>query len=106
MSVFKHDNQLAVVSRMSYTTDSWYKKSWYSATGKSYTWHLKALSIKDGIDVNNFGKEFSFHTAYDADIKESDKLTIDNVNYDVKWVSKYKGISFSRLQAIIELCWT
>lgn len=104
MSVFRKDNQTATVSRLWYTTDSGYKKSWYTATGNSYEWHLKALTIKDGIETSNFWKEFLFHTVSGADIKESDKLTIDSVDYDVKGISTYKGVSFSRLQCIVEKC--
>lgn len=104
MSIFKKDNQTATVKRLWYTTDSWYKKSGYTATWDTYTWHLKALSLQDGIELSNFGKDFLFHTDYDADIKESDRLTIDWVDYDVQGVSKFKGVSFNRLQCAIQQC--
>lgn len=104
MSIFKKDNQTAIVSRLWYTTDWGYKKSTYSATGNSYVWHLKALTLKDGIEIENFWKEFLFHTSYNADIKESDRLTIDWVDYDVKGISKFKWVSFDRLQCVVELC--
>lgn len=103
MSVFRKDQQTAVVSRLWYTTESGYKKSGYTTTGNSYLWHLKALTIKDGIEISNFGKEYQFNTDYNADIKESDRVTIDWVTYDVKGVSKFKGVSFSRLQCILWL---
>jgi len=88
---------------MAYSDDSWYKKSTYSATGKSYQGHLKAITIKEGVDISNFWKEFLFHTQYDADIKESDILAIGGVEYSVKGVSKFVGITFSRLQAILQI---
>lgn len=100
---FTKDSKTASVSRLWYTTSqSWYKKSWYTATGKSYTGHLKALTVKDWIELSNFWKEFQFNTEYNADIKESDKLTIDSITYDVKWVSKYDWKVFSRLVCILQ----
>ena len=102
MSNFKKDNQVAVVSRMKETTVDWFTQSWFQKTGKSYKWHLKALWIKDWIEISNFWKEFLFHTWYDFDIKESDQLLIEGVSYNVKGVSQFKGVSFSRLQCIIQ----
>lgn len=102
MSQFRKDQSQAIVSRLWYTTDSWYKKSGYTNTGFSYVWHLKPLTVKDGIDISNFGKEYQFNTASGADIRESDRLTIGGVVYDVKWVMTQEGVSFSRLIAIIQ----
>ena len=103
MWTFRKDNQTATVKRLTYSVDSGYKKSGYTATGKTYTGHLKAITIKDGVDISNFGKEFLFHTEYTADIKESDRLTIWGVEYDVKGVSKFVGVTFNRLQAVLQL---
>lgn len=99
---FTKDTKTAIVSRLWTTTDAWYKKSWYTATWKSYLWHLKPIAIKYLVDINNFWKEFEFHTEYSADIKESDKVKIDNIDYDVKGVSLFDWISFSRLVCILQ----
>jgi hypothetical protein len=99
---FTKDTKTATVSRLSTTTSWWYKKSWYASTWKSYQWHLKALTIKQVVDINNFGKEFEFHTEFWADILESDKLTIDTITYDVKWLSKFDWITFSRLICVLQ----
>lgn len=101
--MFKKDTKLATVSRLWYTTDTGYKKSWYTATWKSYLGHLKPIGIANGIDINNFGKEFEFHTDYNADIKESDQVTIDWTKYDVKGISKADGITFSRLVCLLQI---
>jgi len=99
---FTKDTKTATISRL-WTLSSWgFKKSWYNATWKSYVWHLKALSIKNVTELSNFWKEFTFHTEYDADILESDKLVIDWVDYDVKWLSKFDWITFSRLICILQ----
>jgi hypothetical protein len=99
---FTKDNQLAIVSRLWYTDDTGYKKSWYTPTWKEYMWHLKALTIKDGIELSNFGKEYQFNTNLWADIKESDKLTIDWVEYNVKGIWSFNWITFNRLMCILQ----
>jgi len=100
--IFSKDTKTATVSRLWITTSGWYKKSWYTATNKSYLGKLKALSIKNVSEISNFGKEFEFHTDYNADILESDQLTIDTVAYDVKWLSKYDWITFNRLICVLQ----
>lgn len=100
--MFKKDLFTAEVYRQSYQTAGGYKKSWYWPTGDKYNWLLKALSLRNIVDINSFWKEFEFHTDLGADIRESDKLKIDDVEYSVKWVSEYKGVTFSRLMCILE----
>lgn len=100
---FTKDTKQAQVRRLWYTDDSGYKKSNdYAEVWPCYFGKLKALTIKDGVDINNFWKEFLFHTDYDADIRESDKLIIDGVDYRVKWVSTHDGITFSRLLCVLQ----
>lgn len=71
----------ASVSRQSYSSG----KSSFSPTGNSYTGYLRTLSpTKDQVGLEAFGKEFSFTTAYGADIREADKLTIAGTDYRVK----------------------
>lgn len=93
---------IAKVKRAGYQEDEWYKKSWFTETGKMYAGHLKALTIKDGIEISNFGKEFQFNTIPVADIKEWDKLEIDGVDYDVKGMSEFGGVTFSRKMIILQ----
>ena len=76
-------------------------KSEYVELDNVYYGHLKPLTIKDGVELSNFWKDFQFNTDWSADIKESDKLIIDWDNYDVSWVSVQDGITFSRLLCIV-----
>lgn len=99
--MFKKDNKLAVVYRQWVVTESWYKKSWFTATWNSYYWNLKALTLDDWIDLNSFGRAYEFHTDINSDIKESDKLSIDWEYYDVKWIAKFNGVTFSRKMIIL-----
>jgi len=99
--MFRKDNKLATVSRLWYTTQSWYDKSSYTLTWKFYYWNLKALTLKDWIEVGSFWKEFQFNTDINADIKESDRLTISSVTYDVKWVSIFEWVTFSRKMVML-----
>ena len=100
--MFRKDIYTASVERLWETTSWWYKKSWYISIWKQYRWHLKALTIKDWIDISNFWKEFRFNTEVDADIKESDKLIINWESYNVKWINKFDWITFSRLMCILQ----
>jgi hypothetical protein len=99
--MFKKDLKTASVSRLGYITSWWYKKSWYTATGKSYKWSLKFLTLKDWIDIWAFGKEAQFNTDITADIKESDRLTIDWINFDVKGVADFPWVTFGRKMLIL-----
>lgn len=101
MVQFKKDTKLATVKRLTTVDDWWYKKSWYAETGKVYQWHLKPLTIKDGVELSNFWKDFQFHTNIGADIRESDELVIDGVSYNVSGVVEADGITFGRLSCII-----
>lgn len=99
---FKKDTKMAYISRLWYSTDGWYKKSDYVSTWLWYMGHLKALTLKDWIEISNFWKEYQFNTEYGADIKESDKLTIDWIEYNVKGVSTFDWITFSRMMCILQ----
>jgi len=99
--MFKKDFTEASVSRLGYVTTWGYKKSAYTSTSESYIGNLKALSIKDGVEVWSFGKEFQFNTDIVADIRESDRLTINGEVYDVKWVAPFNGVTFSRKMVIL-----
>lgn len=99
--MFKKYQTTAQVYRAGYTTVDWYSKSWYSDTGNSYKWHLKAQSINKTDDLNMFWKVFAFHTEITADIKAWDRLVIDGEDYDVQWVSNFRGLSFNVKQCLV-----
>lgn len=99
--MFRKYRKTAEVYRAWYTTVDWYSKSWYTNTGNSYQWHLKAESIKKTEDLSMFWKVFSFHTKKTADIITSDRLVIDNINYDVQGVSDFDGVSFDVKQCLV-----
>ena len=99
--MFRKDFTTAEVYRLGYTESWWYKQSWYTATWESYKGYLKFLSIKDWIEVWAFGKEAQFNTDITADIKESDRLTIDWVNFDVKGVADFPWVTFGRKMLIL-----
>lgn len=76
--VFRLFTYTATVQRLT-TVDG---KSAYSATGDTYKGYLNALQIAE-IGADRYGKEYRFTTVYDADIQESDKLTIDGSDFKV-----------------------
>lgn len=100
---FKKYTHYALVFRQTTTTSGGYTKTEYVNTWKSYKWLLKATSLYTGQELRAFAKELRFHTEPDADIKESDKLIIDDQSYDVKGTSLYKWITFSSLQVQVAL---
>jgi hypothetical protein len=99
--VFKKYINIAKVFRQSYITTWWYKKSWFIDTWKSYKWLLKAKTIKNEVEINSFWKEYQFNTIIDADIKEWDRLQINNIDYDVKWFSDFSWITFNTKMIIL-----
>ena len=99
--MFRKYQTTAEVFRPWYTTQDWYKKSWFTATGKSYIWHLKAQSILKTQDLTMFWKVFAFHTEKTADIEAGDRLKIDWVDYDVQGVSDFGWISFDVKQCLL-----
>lgn len=89
----KQGIKTATVKRPSYTWTT-YKKSSYTAITTTYNWHLRALSIQDWITLESFWKDFEFTTNINADILQADKLVIDSIEYDVKWVQSFWWITF------------
>ena len=99
--MFRKYQTIADVYRSWYTTQDWYKKSGYTATGESYIWHMKAQSINKTQDLTMFGKVFAFHTDKTADIEAGDRLKINWEDYDVQWVAMFIGISFDVKQCLL-----
>lgn len=99
--MFKHYTESATVYRAWYSTESGYKKSWYSSTSLVYLGHLKAQSIEKTLDLSMYWKVFKFTCVSTADIREADRLLINSVYYDVKWVADFKGSTFSSKQILL-----
>lgn len=99
--MFRKYQTTAEVFRPWYTTQNGYKKSGYVTTSKTYLWHLKAQGINKIIDLAMFWKVYAFHTDINADIKEWDRLKIKTVDYDVKGVSDFDGITFKIKQILL-----
>jgi len=100
---FKKENKVLEVYRKGTTTEAGYTKTNYTTTGKSFSGFLKASSIRDLIDKDMFGKEFQFNTDISADIQKADRLVDGSTMYDVKGVSSYDGVSFSRKMCILSI---
>lgn len=100
MPMFRKQIKTASVKRQAYTGTT-YKKSWYIAISNTYKWHLKALTIKDGIEMDMFWKSFQFTTNIDADIKQADKVTIDWIEYNVTGVQDFWGITFNTKKVLL-----
>lgn len=98
---FRKMSQTCAVSRQTTTVDGGYSKTAFVSTGNSYPCLSKALSLSSGIEIGSFGRDFEMHTVANADIRESDRLTIDGQLFDVKGVSKYSGLTFSSLHCVL-----
>lgn len=99
--MFKKDQTTVAVFRQDSVDDNWYKKSGYKDTGNTYKGHLKAQTVDRTEELGAFGKVYVFHTSDTADIQEWDRLKANWVDYDVKWVSDFNGISFQRKQVLL-----
>lgn len=79
--MFRQYKDIAKIYRQSYQN----KKSIYQNTGLSCVGYLHPLSPeKNQVALDKYGKEFAYTTDVKVDIKETDKLLIDGVNYRVK----------------------
>ena len=105
MSLFKLDYYTATVKRLTYTTDaSGNKKSSYSATWTSAKWYLSPSSPNNqDVWLNRFWQLWNFECDYPFDVKESDLLTIDNTDYQVKSFARVKWIRIDRVRVVLVL---
>ena len=76
-------------------------KSIFQSTWKTYKWFLKPISSEDNLYQDRFWQDFNFHTTDTADIKTSDILTIDNIDYTVKWVWISKGFRVKYTKCLV-----
>lgn len=87
--MFRLFKDSAVVSRLVYTSN----KSTLLPTWNTYKGYLKPLKPDDSLYQWAFGKDFSFTTVKNADIQEWDRLVINSVEYNVKWIAEWNGLT-------------
>ena len=102
--MFRKYQTTVEVERLTTTSDTYNRKG-YVATGNTYIWHLKPLSIQKTQEIGDFGKSYKFTTESTADIQEGDRLVVWDVKYDVSWAVVCSGISFDTLQCLITRLW-
>lgn len=103
--MFSLDQFTATVKSLTYTTDwSWNKKSAFASTGVSVKWYLTPIwTNNQNVWLDRFWQARNFETEYPFTIKETDILTIDTVDYDVKSFARVKGINIDRVRVILTL---
>lgn len=103
--MFSLDQHTATVKALTYTTDwSWNKKSSFASTWVSAIWYLTPVSSNNqNVWLDRFWQAWNFETEYPFAIKETDILTIDGVDYDVKSFARVKGITIDRVRVILTL---
>ena len=103
--MFQLDYSTATVHRLVYATDSsGNKKSTYTSTGVTVKWYLSPES-KNNQDVwlDRFGQTWNFECDAPFDVKESDIVSIDGVNYEVKSFAHVKWIMIDRVRVVLIL---
>lgn len=69
-----------------------------------YCWYITALSEESRVtEIDKFGKWYKLSITQKADIKESDLIVIDGVQYTTKGVAFRKWWSLILTTAILEL---
>lgn len=105
MSKFKLDYSTATLQRLSYTTDSnWNKKATYWASEITAKWYLSPVSTNNQeVWLDRFWQMWNFECDYPFDVKESDLLSIDWTEYQVKSYARVKGINIDRVRVVLVL---
>ena len=105
MTTFLLDYYTATVKRLTYTTDtSGIKKSTYSATWTSAKWYLSPeWTNNQDVWLDRFGQIRNFECNAPFDVKESDIVSINNVDYEVKAVARVKWIAIDRVRVVLVL---
>lgn len=100
--MFKLDTILAKVKRLTYTTTSWFKQWVYSLTGEQKKWYFVPQN-ENAPDqwFWKFWQVFKFECDNPFDVEESDRLVIDDVDYEVKAVARFTGASIDRIRCIL-----
>lgn len=96
---FRHNETTATKKILQYTNWKWSYVDW----GLTLKWHLKPVWIDDRtFNVEGIAwSVYKFTIKWIAEVKESDKLTINNEVYVVKWVKEFKGISFNTTKILL-----
>ena len=105
MTKFQLDYYTATVKRLTYTTDtSGNKKSTYSATWTSVKWYLSPeWTNNQDVWLDRFGQVRNFECDAPFDVKESDIVSINSVDYEVKAVAHVKWITIDRIRVVLVL---
>lgn len=105
MQQFKLDYFTASVKRLWYTTDaSGNKKSTYTTTSTSVKWYLSPVwTNNQDVWLDRFGQVRNFECNAPFDVKESDIMTIDGVDYEVKSFAHVKWIQIDRVRVVLVL---
>lgn len=105
MSMFMLDYYDATVKRLQYTTDAnGNKKSEYVTTDISATWYLSPEWTRNqDVWLDRFGQVRNFECDAPFDVKESDIVTIDWKDYQVKSFAHVKGIMIDRIRVVLVL---
>lgn len=105
MSMFMLDYYDATVKRLQYTTDdNGNKKSEYVTTDISATWYLSPEWTRNqDVWLDRFWQIRNFECDAPFDVKESDIVTIDWKDYQVKSFAHVKGIMIDRIRVVLVL---
>jgi len=105
MTLFKLDYYTATLMRLVYSTDSnGNKKSTYEATEITAKGYLSPVSSNNqDVWLNRFWQVWNFECDYPFDVKESDIIQIDWVNYQVKSFAHVKWIRIDRVRVVLVL---
>lgn len=95
----------ATVKRLQYTTDdNGNKKSEYVTTDISATWYLSPEWTRNqDVWLDRFGQIRNFECDAPFDVKESDIVSINWTDYQVKSFARVKGIMIDRVRVVLVL---
>ena len=95
----------ATVKRLQYSTDdNGNKKSEYVTTDISATWYLSPEWTRNqDVWLDRFGQIRNFECDAPFDVKESDIVSINWTDYQVKSFARVKGIMIDRVRVVLVL---
>lgn len=105
MTMFQLDYSTATVKRLVYAEDSnGNKKATYTWSGVSVKWYFSPESKNNQeVWLDRFWQVYNFECDAPFDVKESDILTINNVDYEVKSFAHVKWIVIDRIRVVLVL---
>jgi len=88
--MFNLDTISAQVKRLTYVTDWSFKKWTYASYGTAKKWYFvpQAENAQDQW-FGKFGQVFKFECDAPFDVEDSDRLTINSIDYEVKAVARF-----------------